>query len=737
MKHTTPYRTVPVTLWVLLLVTSLGAGALGQTESGVEDSKRGERPRTCLVLSGGGARGAAHIGVLRVLEELRIPVDCIAGTSMGSIVGGLYASGLSPEALEEIVRSIDWEDAFEDAPTRRRQSFRRKEDDLLPLFPIEFGVGKGGLRTAPGLISGQKIRFIFRQMTLHTLAVEHFDQLRIPFRAVAADLSDGSLAVLDRGSLAEAMRASMAVPGIFTPVKWGDRVLVDGGITANLPIQVAQAMGAERLIAVDISGGGRELKGDETALGVLSQAFSVIHIRNVLASKRLLTDEDLLIEPDLGEIRSTSFDRVFEAIELGEAAARQSAEALGRFSVSEEAFRGFLGNHRLKPGDLELSIPLGGVEIAGGSRVAPKQVISRIETLPDDRLDLRTLRGDLDRIFQIGEFSHVDFEIDRRDSRNILVIDTEDKPWGPHYLRSGLTFSANLEGDSDFLALAHYRRTQLNRWGAEWKTVLTVGDTNSLFTEFFQPVGYRGAWFVRPRLELLEDQFLDPTGDFGGIDVEAATLALDAGVHLANAVELTLGVERGSVDVDTQIATGLEADLGGLRLGLNLDRLDDSDFPRAGILTDLDFYYSIDPLGADEKYRRLELEVLRPWSVGSHTLLGRLRLGASLGTEIPIYDHFELGGFGNLSAFQVDELRGDALGFASLTYYKRRGKLYLGGGLEVGNAWAVEDQADFDDLLTSALVFVGRETFVGPLYLGYGFGEGGRDSLYLFLGRVF
>ncbi|MEL7061564.1 MAG: patatin-like phospholipase family protein, partial [Acidobacteriota bacterium] len=526
-------------------------------------------PRTCLVLSGGGARGAAHIGVLKVLEELRVPVHCIAGTSMGSIVGGLYASGLSPSALDETIRSIDWVDAFNDAPSRRRQPFRRKQDDLLPLFPIELGVGKDGFKATSGLISGQKIQFIFRQMTLHTLAVEHFDRLRIPFRAVAADLADGSKVVLADGSLAEAMRASMAVPGVFTPVTRGKRVLVDGGITENLPVAVARAMGGERLIVIDISGSGREFRGDENAIGVLYQAFTIINGRNVEESKRLLTDRDLYIQPELGDLKSTNFDRVADAIERGESATRVHADALSRFSVSESRYQAFLARHRLESSDLDRSIQIDEIKVAGTSRVASEQITSRIELQPGGQLDLSALREDLDRIFQIGEFTNVDFRIEPGQAAQRLVIETEDKPWGPHYLRAGLSLNANLEGDSDFLALVHYRRTQLNRWGAEWQTVVTVGDINSVDSEFFQPIGPQGNWFVRPRLELLENQFLDRSGelDFSGVDVEGATLGLDAGVHLANDAEISLGLEVGTVDVATQSASGFEADLGGLRLG--------------------------------------------------------------------------------------------------------------------------------------------------------------------------
>ncbi|MEM9553349.1 MAG: patatin-like phospholipase family protein [Acidobacteriota bacterium] len=690
------------------------------------------------MLSGGGARGAAHVGVLKVLEELRIPFDCIVGTSMGSIVGGLSASGLSPDLMDDALRSIDWSDTFDDAPSRRRMHFRRKQDDLLPLFPFELGIGRGRLRASAGLVSDRKLRFILRQLSLHTLTVDHFDDLRLPFRAVAADLADGSLVVLEDGSLVEAMRASMAVPGAFTPVTFGDRVLVDGGITANLPVEVAlQELGAERVIAVDISGRPRELQGDETAFGVLYQAFSVVHQRNVDASKRLLDDDDLLLEPDLGDVRSTEFDRVGDAIDRGEAAARARVADLAELAVSEAEYRNYLRRHRIGDPETATDLMIATVEVEGSERVDDRQITRRIETRAGEQLDLPTLRLDLDRIYQIGEFESVDFEIARRPDGDALIIDTTDKPWGPSYLRVGLTFSADFAGESDFLAVVNYRQTQLSPRGAEWQTLLFAGDTNSIYSEWFQPLDFGGSWFVRPWGQVFQDQFVDATRTFGTVEVLATTLGVDIGLHLENYAELSLGIEAERLDISTDQGTDFDGDRVGLRAMATVDQIDDVYFPRAGLLASLDFFWSVEELGADESYDRLALELLGARSFGPHTFLGRLRIGSSLGSELPIYDDFELGGFSNLSAFGSSELRGDALGFASLGYYRRIGKLYVGGALELGNAWVDADAASIDDLEESILLFVGRNTLAGPLYVGYGVGDSGRDSLYLFLGRLF
>ncbi len=283
------------------------------------------------------------------MEELRIPVDYVVGTSMGSIVGGLYASGLSPEQLEEAFRTVDWTTAFDDKPDRKRISFRRKEDDFQALLPFELGVGRGGLSRRSGFINGQKINIILRGMVIHTVGIHDFDDLNLPYRAVAADLDDGETVVLGGGDLALAMRASMSVPGVFTPVSIDGRLLVDGGIALNLPIEVAQQMGAERIIAVDVGTPPKGVGESMSAFGVVAQTYSVLAKRNVREQLELLSDGDLVIVPDLQEISSSDFDKLLQGVGVGELAARSAEEELRAFSVSEDEFARYLARQRPSP----------------------------------------------------------------------------------------------------------------------------------------------------------------------------------------------------------------------------------------------------------------------------------------------------------------------------------------------------------------------------------------------------
>src|SRR5450631_1481507 len=258
------------------------------------------RPRICLVLSGGGARGIAHIGVLKVLEELKIPIDCIAGTSMGAVVGGLYASGMNAREIEATMRSVDWQEAFRDTPPRRDLAFRRKQDDRNFLVRLPLGLKHGQILLPKGFIQGQKLQETLRQLTLPFSNSTDFDLLPTPFRAVATDLETGNAVLLDRGDLAIAMRASISAPGVFAPVEMNDRLLVDGGLAENLPINVARAMHADILIVSDVSFPLQPRAELDSALSISNQMLAILVRKDTDRQRAALTAQDVLIEPRIG-----------------------------------------------------------------------------------------------------------------------------------------------------------------------------------------------------------------------------------------------------------------------------------------------------------------------------------------------------------------------------------------------------------------------------------------------------
>src|SRR5688572_19320751 len=323
------------TAWFAALALLAAATVSAQPEpAGVS----AQRPRLGLVLSGGGARGAAHIGVLKVLEENRIPVDAIAGTSMGAVVGGLYASGLSASDIERVMTSVDWQDAFRDRPARTDLNFRRKLEDQNFLVKFPLGLKGRKFRLPRGLVQGQKLTQILRGLTLPVAQIESFDDLAIPFRAIATDIVTGDRVILDHGDLTTAMRASLSAPGVFAPVDSDGRMLVDGGLSSNLPIDVARQMGVDILIVVDCGFPLLE-RGKLVSVATVSNQMLAILIRhNTAEQRKTLKQSDVVIDPALGDFSSLDFTAHAEAMRIGEEAARGQSQRLAALSLPPEEF---------------------------------------------------------------------------------------------------------------------------------------------------------------------------------------------------------------------------------------------------------------------------------------------------------------------------------------------------------------------------------------------------------------
>ena len=747
---------LPVPLATLprrVLLLALGAGWASSAGAEVvppATAPETSRPTTALVLSGGGARGAAHIGVLQILEELNVPVDYVVGTSMGALVGGLYASGYSPAQIETSLLALDWREVFTDRPPRKSIPFRRKQDSGLPFFDFEMGISNG-LKLQSGLVTGQNLGFVLQAMTLHTAALERFDDLRLPYRALATDLGSGEMVVLERGNLGKAIQASMAVPAVLAPVEIDGRVLVDGGMVRNLPVDVARGLGAERIIAVDISSRLEDLS-DVSISSVAAQSLAIYGEENVRQQKGLLGARDLLIEPDLEGVTAGGFeaDKLRFAIERGREAARRAADRIAVFAAGEERFAGYLERQRADLGELGSSRTIDHIQFEGNDRVDNRQILARLRSRAGSELDLAELQKDLARIYEIGEFQRVAFRLDQDATGTTLVIDVEEKSWGPYYLLFGLALESNIEGRGEFSALGQLTRTQLNRRGAEWKTRVSVGSFDELFTEVYQPLDYKGFLFVAPWVQLFGSEVSSPSaeGELEQVRIKLAGAGLDFGVQFRNVGELRFGAFRASGDVDILTESDVEPfdfKIAGWRSSLTIDRLDNADFPRRGSLLDLRLFLSREALGADSDYDRLDLFALTARSFGRNSLVGWIDARSNLDTEIPFFERFQLGGFGNVSGLELGTIQGNLGAIGVLSYFREIALLppaigdgvYLGGTLEAGGAWDTRDEVDASDLIWAASVLVGADTGFGPLYLGYGQTETGQDAFYLFLGRLF
>ncbi len=402
------------------------------------------RPKIGIAFAGGGARGGAHVGVLKVLEELHVPVDYVAGTSIGSIVAALYASGMAPDEMDKVLASTDWDDALNDDQGRKDQPYRQKEDDDLYLIKAELGFHKGKLVLPSGLVHGQKLNYLLRRLTLPASNVRDFDRLRIPFRCVATDIVTGAKVVLGKGDLAKAVRASMAIPGFFTPVEWDGKLLTDGGTVDNMPVDVVRAMGADVVIAIDISTPLKKRDEISSFLSIAGQTSGFLTRLNVEQQiATLKQDHDVLITPNLDEVSTLDFKQFPKASEQGFKAAEAMRETLARFSVSDAEYAAFLKKQR----DPRVDPVVQEVRVEAPPGVDPRLIEGRIRSKPG-KVDWPVLERDLARLYELGDYETVDFHIATEGQKKIIVLGGAPKPPAPTRLRFGLKL------DTDFSATA-------------------------------------------------------------------------------------------------------------------------------------------------------------------------------------------------------------------------------------------------------------------------------------------
>jgi NTE family protein len=735
-------------LVAVLLLASCAALAPTASVAQSPSADAPKRPRIGLALSGGGARGAAHIGVLKVLDELRVPVDCIAGTSMGAVIGGSFSAGTTPAEMQKVVENTDWNEVFTDRPPRAEIAVRRKQDDYKNLFAPEFGFKDWSILLPKGIVAGVNIESFLRYLTEQSGEIHNFAQLPIPFRAVAADIETGQVVILDRGSLAQAMRASMSIPGAVAPVEIDGRLLVDGGIANNLPIDVVRQTCGDVIIAVNIS--TPALKRDEitSALSIVVQLINFLGKETVDRQIASLTPRDVLIAPELGDISSGSFDRQDEAIRIGEAAARQMADSLRRYSLPPEQYAA------LRATQVVPRTGLGRVDeirFEGVERTNREVLAALIESKPGEELDEAKLNADLRRIYGRGDFEAVNYSIARDNAGGspALVINVREKEIGPDYLRFGLALASDFKGDAYFNALVQYRRTWLNKFGAEWLSEAQIGQNTYLFTEFYQPVEERGRFFVAPYASY--GQYT--RGVFVGADrvaeyqVRQGLGGLDLGAALGTWGEARLGPVWRSIDayVDTgsPALPEVKVNSSGVRFRLFGDRLDTAYFARSGASLRVNAFEALTALGADEGYRRLDAIWTGAHSFGPHTINATLAGGTDLGSGLPPYDAFLLGGPFRLSGYGINRFAGDTTGYAMLRYYNQILRLpsllgsgvYVGVSAEAGRMNGLYTQGGISSgNLYSGSVYLGAETFLGPAYLGVGYGGGGNAAAYFLLG---
>jgi NTE family protein len=716
------------------------------------------RPRIGLVLSGGGARGIAHVGVLKVLEDMHVPVDAIAGTSMGAVVGGLYASGLSAREIEKIMTSLNWQDAFRDRPPREDLTLRRKQEDQSFLVKFPLGVRGGRIVLPKGLIEGQSLNELLRRLTLPVVRITSFDDLPTPFRAVATDLESGEPVVLDSGDLTSAMRASMSAPGIFAPVEREGRILVDGGIADNVPVDIARRMGVDIVIVVDVGAPllGRDRLNDVTSIS--NQMLAILIRRNAEQQLATLGPKDVLIAPPLGETSSFDFGAVGRVIGAGEAAARADAPALRQLAVSDEEMQRYEAHRdqlRRPPPVIRF------VQAESGSQQYSDAVGKQFADMTGKPLDPDAIARRVSALYGQGGLDTLDYRVVGEESYYGLSIDARPSSMGPNYLRFGLSLQDDFQGNATYNAAMRFVMSDITRNAGEWVTDLQGGTTSLVSTELFLPLAQFSGWFVMPHIsdeardlyivqgqtQNLEAEYRIHTFDYGS----------DFGYQFSNWGELRTGVQReqGSYlleigdpsDPSLPVPDHTPFDLQDYFVRFTYDQLDNVNFPHSGQQATLQWSGNRDAAGVAQTSDQVTASYLGAYSFGRNTLSFSAAGGMTLQSHITdINLLFPLGGFLNLSGLRADSLLGPDFGIARALYYRQIGRgglgyfdvpTYLGMSLEMGNVWQSRSAASFGNTQKDASVFLGLDTLLGPLYIATGFDQHGNEAFYLFLGRTF
>lgn len=727
----------------LLLSTALFSPA---SAVGAQDNSK-DRPRIGLALSGGGARGAAHVGVLKGFEELHIPIDCIAGTSMGSIIGGLYAMGMTPAEIENALKTLDWENIFSDDPPREDRSFRRKRDDDLYLIKAKPGLGDDGkIKLPTGMIQGQKFDLALRQLSLPVSTVEDFDKLSIPFRAVASDIGTGESVVLAEGDIALAMRASMAVPGVFAATELDGHTLVDGGITNNLPISVVREMGADIVIAVDISTPLLKPEEVRNALAITEQLTSIMTRANTEQQIASLTGRDILLVPDLGKITSGDFTRVAETVQIGYSTALAEREKLAALALPAEEYRAHLAA-RARPQPAAPVVHF--VRIINHSRVAEGMIRERIRQRPGEPLDTRQLEADIGSIYGLELFQTVRYDIVAEEGRTGIVITADERGWGPNYLQFGLAMNNNFRDNSFYTLGVSYLRTALNPLGGELRTNLQLGLNPLLSIDWHQPLDYTSRYFIAPKAYYQRHfvQVYDEAGNRQGeYRVSETGLELAAGREFDVYGEARFGYRWSAGETSLSIGpTGLpEYDFysGSVFGQLWIDRLDNVNFPEHGYTARVEYEVFREALGNDTDLEQVTSHLMYFNTIATNTFGLGAQFNSTLAGEAAVHDRFLLGGFMNLSGYTQDSLSGQHSALLSAICYREFKQLkllpwYIGASVEFGNVWDEQDQIAVDSAILSGSLFLGADTPLGPLYLGYGHADDGQGAAFMYLGKRF
>jgi NTE family protein len=725
--------------WIFLALHSLVL--IGIRPSEAQDAARPGRPRIVLALGGGAARGFAHVGVLEWLEAHRIPVDGVVGTSMGGLVGGAYATGMSPQEIRSLINGIQWDQVFHGDTPYALKDFRRKQDERLYPARLELGL-RGGLSLPSGLDPGQPVALLLDRIAQPYGSIASFDELPIPFCCVATDLARAESVVLKQGSLASALRATMSLPGIFIPVERDGRLLADGGLLDNVPADVARKMGADVVIAVDVSEGPGDTAALRTLAGVLNQSVAVMMAAN---TRQALKFADLVLVPNLEGVGSLDWNKSNLSAERGYQAAEAKARFLQSLSMDEATWQTYLAQRQNRK-RVRVGVPEF-IQVEGTGPRGQAVIRARLRDYIGKPLDTARLETDLTALTGTDRYASVTYRMIRDGERDGLLITATEKSNGPPFMRFAAEINGARPNAIDFNLGTRITAFDVGSPGSELRTDLAVGTHLGAATEYYHPVA--GRWFLAPRLfSMGETQDLFQHGvEVAEYQLRNSGGGLDVGRAISRNSELRLGYEISHLNADVHVGSPLLPRAAGtvsdVRLLWAYEGVDAPIVPTRGLRFSSAFHWVFQAPGARSSFPLTELRLSAFKPIGKRGI-GFLtgNGGTTLGRDAPPVLQFTLGGPLALGAYGLDEFRGSNYILGRLGYLHRIGHLppFLGGNtytlllLEHGSAFERLSAADFHSDVTGGFYL---DTLLGPAFFGGSWGGSGRSKLFFSIGQLF
>ncbi|WCE31286.1 patatin-like phospholipase family protein [Vibrio sp. SCSIO 43137] len=750
-------------------------------ESNEAEAVKPSRPVIAVVLAGGGAKGAAHIGVLKALEEMHIPVDIVTGTSMGAYVGGLYATGMSADEIESLIYTTNWNDGYKDRVNRSERRVRDKAYEDYYQINTDLGLNWSEIRSPKGIVQGQGMMQILRETSGNHPSFKSFDELPLRYRAVATDIVHLEEVIIDKGLLTDAMMASMSVPGALPPYPLDGKLLVDGGVTNNMPVDLAKQMGADFVIAVDISTDYLDEDDVTDMMTVAGQISNYLVRRTTNEQTDQLSEQDTLLLPAVGDMETTEFDKMPQAFQWGYQEAIKQKEKLKRYSVSSAQYQNYIDQKQdarrtLKHGD---ELVVDNIVLNNHSHYRSDLVLKRLGVESGSRVSTEQLEASVRNLYALDRFETVSYHFENVDDETHLIFNVKEKEWGPNYVNFRFFLEEDFESDSQYAIGVSTNFTGLNSLGAELKLNVELGTDRQISANWSSPFFSNQYLLNIVDISYSKDKKNSPVDGLGSeTSLEMADNSLST-TYTEFSGEAALGFQPhlwqefragvryvdGSVGLTTAPAFGKASYIRkGAFARYRLDTLDDFSLPTKGVMFNAEYFISDDSVQGsaiidgqvtqvqqfkDDLVHEISLSARGAYSMESHTLVGHMEYGAveDKTSNNPAIDPKELGGFLRLSGIPRNSLVGQNLFFSSLVYRYRwfendfglfTAPVYLGASYEYGGVWN-DTKVKIKDapLYHAGSLFAGIASPIGPIVFALGKTEGNRNSAYLILGHTF